>query len=133
MQQSNNSKEQLQPPIAPLYAFQQGFFLDKEESMFSGVTPLVKDSLVYAHSTVLVARSSVFAALLSDDLREGFCNPLFPLSYFIVFMSWNSRNIQYLKGAIALCSSNLTCQHSLTDDSRCVAIFTRVILPLTST
>lgn len=77
MQQSNNSENQLQPPSAPLCTVQEGFFLNKEESVFSDVTFLVEDTLVYVHKTVLVARSPVFAALLSDNFRERFCNQVF--------------------------------------------------------
>ena len=77
MQQQNNSGNQLQPPRAPMYTVQQGFFLDKEEAVFSDVTFLVEDTLVYTHKAVLVARSPVFAALLSDNFRERFCNQVF--------------------------------------------------------
>lgn len=74
MQQQNNSENQLQPPSTPMHTVLQGFFLDKEEAVFSDVTFLVEDTLVYAHKAVLVARSPVFAALLSDNFRERFCN-----------------------------------------------------------
>lgn len=75
--QQNNSENQLQPVSAPMHTVQQGFFLDKEEAVFSDVTFLVEDTLVYAHKAVLVARSPVFAALLSDTFRERFCNQVF--------------------------------------------------------
>lgn len=79
MQQQNNSENQRQPPSAPMHTVQQGFFLDKGEAVFSDVTFLVEDTLVYAHKAVLVARSPVFAALLSDNFRERFCNQVFSL------------------------------------------------------
>ena len=77
MQQQSNSENQLQPPSASLHTVQQGFSLDKEEALFSDVTFLVEDTPVYAHKAVQVARSPVFALLLSDNSRERFCNQVF--------------------------------------------------------
>ena len=46
-------------------------FVDEKATPFSDVTFLVEDKLVFAHKAILVARSPVLAALLSENFRDG--------------------------------------------------------------
>ena len=69
-QASNNASKKLQKPTPSPHSV-QNLFLDKDATLFSDITFLVGDNLVYAHKAILVGRSPVFAALLSDNFREG--------------------------------------------------------------
>ena len=68
-QSSNQSEKKLPQPTPPPRNVQT-MFLDKEAT-FSDVTFLVDGTLVYAHKAILVGRSSVLAALLSERFRDG--------------------------------------------------------------
>lgn len=69
-QASNSGSKKLQKPTASPRSV-QNLFLNKDTTLFSNITFLLGDNLVYAHKVILVGRSPVFAALLSDNFREG--------------------------------------------------------------
>lgn len=67
---SSHAKKKLAQPTSPPRDV-LGLFLDKEASVFSDLTFRVDDTLVYAHKAILVARSPVLAALLSENFLDG--------------------------------------------------------------
>lgn len=71
-QNSSHRRKKILQPCPMLHTIQQGMFLDKESTVFSDVTFLVEDTLVYAHKAILVSRSPFWAALLSGNFREGY-------------------------------------------------------------
>ena len=71
-QNSSHRRKKILQPCPMLHTIQQGMFLDKESTVFSDVTFLVEDTLVYAHKAILVSRSPFLAALLSGNFREGY-------------------------------------------------------------
>lgn len=66
----NSGSKKLQKPTPSPWSV-QNLFLNKDTTLFSDITFLLGDNLVYAHKVILVGRSPVFAALLSDNFREG--------------------------------------------------------------
>lgn len=64
-------KEIIEPPPSAPPPSPTDLFLYKEATMFCDVTFVVEDKLMFAHKAVLVARSPVFAALLSENFRDG--------------------------------------------------------------
>lgn len=68
---TDTENKSIGPAPKPPWPSVHGLFLDKEATPFSDVKFLVEDKLVFAHKAVLVARSPVLAALLSENFRDG--------------------------------------------------------------
>ena len=67
----NHSKEMAEISLLPKHTVVNDFFLDDNLAVYSDVTFLIEGTLVFAHKAVLVARSPVLAALLSDKFADG--------------------------------------------------------------
>ena len=82
-QSSNQAEKKLPRLSTPPPRNVQTLFLDKEATLFSDVTFLVDGTLVYAHKAILVGRSSLFAALLSERFRDGKSSEVLKCHYFV--------------------------------------------------
>ena len=69
--QNSNQTEKKDAKLTPPPRTVQDMFVNKEATVFSDLTFLVDGILVYAHKAILVARSPVLAALLSENFVEG--------------------------------------------------------------
>ena len=91
-QSSNQAEKKLPHLSTPPPRNVQTLFLEKEATLFSDVTFLVDGTLVYAHKAILVGRSSVFAALLSERFRDGKSSEVLKCHYFVkcnlAFFGW---------------------------------------------
>lgn len=66
-----NHSEMTEMSLLPKHTVVKDFFLDDNMALYSDVTFIIEGTLVFAHKAVLVARSPVFAALLSDKFADG--------------------------------------------------------------
>lgn len=66
-----NHSEVTEMSLLPKHTVVKDFFLDDNMALYSDVTFIIEGTLVFAHKAVLVARSPVFAALLSDKFADG--------------------------------------------------------------